>query len=129
MKPTEMKGGQATQDPTLQGFAIALEERITRSRGLLFENPTWIERRDNEKARQREQKGDREFDYPKSIPILVGRISSMDPSRRESATRTLVNGVSYRLSGIHVNVPGYSTQNAPLLADVAQDPQKYFNHN
>jgi len=128
---TEQKGGQtATQDPE-QEFAKALEERILRSREGFFDTAdNWSERRDNEEVRQREQRGEREFDYLNIIPALVKRLSSIDPSKRERIERSIVGGVSYRITGIYLELSGYGHgHRPPLLADVAQDPQKYFNHN
>ncbi len=108
-------------------FEKDLVENIRRSREVFFgTGDSWLERRENEEVREREKRGDREFNYRSSISTLVQNLSSIEPGKRGKIMRTVAEGVIYRITGIYVDGFKSFLKNPPLLADIARNPLEYL---
>lgn len=104
-----------------------LVEKVLRSREVFFDTAdSWLERKENEEVEQKEERGDREFDYKNSIPRLIQSLSSTEPEKRRKIIKAVTNGISYRITGIYVELNKTSRNNPPFLADVADNPLEYL---
>lgn len=123
---------ERTEQQEMIIFVRDLVERIEGDRDAFFwgaDNAS--ERRDNERVRQREERGDREFDYKRAISGLLVKLASIDSEKRRKIMKKIIRGVDYTICGIYVarpeDIPGHHT--APLFSDIANNPLKYLIKN
>lgn len=112
----------------IETFERGLAEKVLRSREAFFyKGVSWLERKENEEVKQREARGDREFNYRNSISTFLQNLSSVEPEKREKIMKAVLDGVYYKITGVYVEgLSRTSRNNSPLLADVASNPLEYL---
>lgn len=114
----------------VRDFVEKLEKRIEGSREVFFWSAdNTHERRQNEEVRDKEKKGESNFNYGSAIHMLILSLSSIDVKKRREIMKEICSDINFKITGIYVDrpkdIPGHHT--APLLTDLASSPLEYLN--